>query len=125
MSTAGYRFVRLQNLELSRKSADSFALEYKTNILSTAEKTGVAIGREADNITYDHPLVSINNKGKGLFYIREYYRGARVSPIGSGAELSWGAMGKPISTGYYNGGPYNLEQPAVTLDSNGSSGFIA
>jgi len=125
MSTAGYRFVRLQNLELSRKSADSFALEYKTNILSTAEKTGVAIGREADNISYDHPLVSINNKGKGVFYIREYYRSPRVSPIGSGAELSWGAMGKPISTGYYNGGPYTSEQPAVTLDSTGSSGLIA
>lgn len=130
MGANGARFVRLQNLELSKKSTDSFALEYKTNIVSTPQKPGVAIGQEVstgfsgDNISYDHPLVAINDKGKGLFYIREYYRSARVSPIGSGAELSWGAMGKPISTGAYNGSYYNLEQPIATLDSLGTSGFI-
>lgn len=131
MGSYGSRYVRLQNLEVSRKASDSFAIEYKTNFTGTAEKAGVAIGKEistgfsSDNITYDHPLVSINNKGKGMFYIREYYRAARVSPIGSGVALKWGAMGKPISNGLYNNYYYNLEQPVATLDSTGNAAIIA
>ena len=131
MGNYGVRVVRLQNMEISKIVADSFALQYKTNILSVPEKNGVAIGGEVstgfsgNNISYDQPLITITNSGKALFYIREYYRSARVSPIGSGAELSWGAMGRPISNGVYNNSFYNLEQPFAVQDTTGNTAVIA
>ena len=131
MGNSGVRLVRLQNLEISKKVSDSFAIEYKTNILSVPEKNGVAIGGEVstgfsgNNISYDQPLITITNSGQALFYIREYYRSARVSPIGSGAELNWGAMGRPISAGVYNNSYYNLEQPVAVQDTAGTAAIIA
>lgn len=125
MSKTGYRQVRLQHLAVNRKAADSFAIEYKTSLVGAPQKNGVAIGSEANDITYDFPLVTVSKNGQALFYIREYYRYARVSPIGSDINLEWGAMGLPIGSGYYNGSPYTPEQPFVSLDSTGSSGLIA
>jgi hypothetical protein len=130
MGQSGNRYVRLQNLELSNKSKDSFALEYKTNVSNVPEKSGVPIGAEINSvITYDQPLIVFSKKGRAIFYIREANRAARVSPIGSGAELEWGAMGKLLGTNIYkngvNVGFYTVEQPVIALDSIGSSGIIA
>jgi len=131
MGSYGTRLVRLQHLELSKSGADSFTLAYNTNSAGPHQKMGAAIGSEVStgfsgtNITYDLPLVTVSKKGKALFYIREYYRAARVSPIGFTTDLLWGAMGKPISNGVYKNSYYNLEEPVATLDSTGNSGFIA
>ena len=125
MSTTGYRMVRLQHLAVNRQTNDSFAIKYQTNIASNPEKTGVAIGSELANISFDLPRVSVAKNGQALFYIREYYKYARVSPISSGVELAWGAMGKPVGTGVYNGSLYRFEQIYATQDSTGSSGLIS
>ena len=125
MSISGDRLVRLQHLSVEKKSSNSFAIEYKTS------KYGDVIGKEVNtgfsgyNISYDLPFVAISNTGRALFYVREYYRSARVSPINNGAELAWGAMGRPIGTGVYNGSYYNLEQPFAAVDAVNGSGLIA
>ncbi len=125
MSTGGDRFVRLQHLTIIKKSTDRFALEYQTG-----NKNGTAIGRESNtgfgsnSISYDFPLVKVNANGTALFYIREYYRSARVSPITGGAELAWGAMGVPVGTGVFNNSFYNFEQPVVALDDLTGTGLI-
>ena len=130
MSTSGNRVVRLQRLAISKKAADSFAIEYKTNSSGTPNKPGEAIGMEnstgfTGDISFDLPMVTVAKNGQGFFYIREYYRYARVSPISFlGVQLSWGAMGKPVGTGYYNSGPYTVEQPFVALDSNAKTAVV-
>ena len=129
MSTVGDRMVRLQHLSVSRQTNDSFAIKYQTNTGGIPEKTGVAIGMEnstsfTGGISLDLPLLTVAKNGQGFFSIREYYRYMRVSPIESGVQLAWGAMGKPIGTGYYNGSPYRQEQAFAALDSTGSSGML-
>lgn len=125
MGSFGSRTVRLQHLQVLAQTADSYAINYKT-----AFKYGAVIGKEistgfsGNNITYDFPLVTVNNNGNAMFYIREYYRSARVSPVYNDAQLIWGAMGKPIGTGLYNGNYYNLEQPVAAIDQSGR-GLIA
>jgi hypothetical protein len=120
------RKVRLQHLHINQKSSNSFAVEY-----STPTKSGELIGREIGtgigsyNIAYDFPLIAVNDLGHALFYIREYNRAARISPIVNGAELAWGAMGRSIGTGVYNNSYYNFEQPFVVLKYIGGSGVIA
>ena len=119
------RSVRLQHLSIERQSASAFAIVFKT----TTNK-GEQIGRElgtgfgSSEISYDFPLVTANNTGNALFYIREYGRYIRVSPIGNGAELSWGAMGKPIGTPIFSGNYYYPDQPSVSLDPLNGSGTI-
>ncbi len=126
MGSYGVRTVRLQHLSIQKKSGTSYALKYETNT-----KLGRAIGREistgfsGSNITYDLPLLTVTNNGKAMFYVREYYRSTRVSPIGSGAQLTWGAMGLPIGTGVFNNSYYNVEQPNLVLDDAGNSGLVA
>lgn len=125
-SVTGPRLVRLQHLQLNKVSPDSFAINITTN-----NKAGITIGKEVStgfsgfNIFYDHPLVAVDTSGNGTFYIREYYRSARISPIDKGTELRWGAMGKPIGTGVYNGSFYNLEQPVFAPSVSGNNGLIA
>lgn len=126
ISMVGDRLVKLQHLQVEKISANNLALVYQTST-----KKGEIIGKEVStgfsgyNISYDLPQVVVSNKGNAFFYIREYYRSARVSPIINGAELSWGAMGRPLSTGVFNGSYYNLEQPVATIESSGGSGIIA
>ncbi len=129
MSTVGDRMVRLQHLSVSKQTNDSFAIKYQTNTGGNPEKTGVAIGMEnstgfTGGISLDLPLLAVAKNGQGFFSIREYYRYMRVSPIESGVQLAWGAMGKPIGTGYFNGSPYRQEQTFAALDSTGSSGVV-
>jgi len=131
LAGAAGRNLRMQHLSVDRKTPDSFAITYNTNIAKNPEKPGVAIGKELNtgysgsNISYDVPLILVSNKGNALFYTREYYRSARVSPIGSGVELNWGAMGRSIGAGSFNNSFYNLEQPVVAFDSTGNSAIIA
>ncbi|MEO5563685.1 MAG: hypothetical protein ABIR18_09630, partial [Chitinophagaceae bacterium] len=125
MGTSGARDVRLQHLSIERQSADSFAIHFKTN-----SNKGELIGKEVNSgfgstrIFYDLPRIAVNNTGNALFYIREYERYIRVSPILNGAELAWGAMGKPIGTPVFNGGYYYPELPYVALDPLDGTGVI-
>jgi hypothetical protein len=84
MPTATGRIFRMQHLTISKKTADSFAIEYNTTLAGVANWQGIAIGKELNNIGYDQPFITVSNKGKAFFYTREYYRYARVSPIESG-----------------------------------------
>jgi hypothetical protein len=117
--------VYLQHLAVERQSANSFAVTYKTN-----SKKGVLIGKElntgfsATNIIYDFPQLTVNNTGNAFFSIRESERYIRVSPVGTGADLLWGAMGKPIGTPIFNGSYPNPEFPFVSLDPIDGTGVI-
>ncbi|MBA2249121.1 MAG: hypothetical protein H0W12_02900 [Chitinophagaceae bacterium] len=122
----GNRTVRLQHLAVEQKTLDSFAIVYKTNL-----KQGVLIGKDIQNFffggQYDIPLLTVNNSGNALFYIKENNGNSgpvRVSPVFTGAELAWGAMGRAIGTGVFNGSYYNMDQPFAALDPvNGSAGI--
>jgi hypothetical protein len=120
------RDVRLQHLSVDRESADSFAIHYKTG-----SNKGELIGKELNTgfgttqISYDLPLVTVNNTGNALFYIREYERYIRVSPIVNGAELAWGAMGKPIGTPIFNGTYYYPDLAYARLDPLDGTGVIS
>ena len=129
ISTVGNRVVKLQHLSVVRKTTDSFAIQYKTDLFGTPNKQGLAIGMEnstsfTGDISFDLPFVTVAKNGKALLFTREYYRYVRVSPIESDAQLAWGAMGRSIGTGIYSNGPYTPEQPVVALDSTGSSGIV-
>ncbi|HEY5368343.1 MAG TPA: T9SS type A sorting domain-containing protein [Hanamia sp.] len=113
----GARNVLLQQLQVQKITPDSFAVQ-----LNTASKNGILIGREiktnfsGSNITYNNPQVLVDNHGNGLFYIMEMGRSTRVSPVFNGAELAWGAMGKPTGAGRFNNSWY--------LDNNSNSDII-
>ncbi len=119
---ASARSVRLQHLSVERQTADSFAFVYKTST-----KEGIMIGKEFNSGSFDFPLLTANSTGNALFCIREYNGPARVSPIFNGAELAWGAMGKRVGTGIYNGSSlyYSMEQPFAGLDLLDGTGVIA
>ena len=113
------RNVLLQQLKVQRISADSFAVQ-----LNTASNKGILIGKELsssatgyppDIIGYNNPQIVVNINGNGLFYITEYRRFTRVSPIINGAELAWGAMGKPTGTGYLNTNYYLDDNTNATM----------
>jgi len=128
MALTGNRKVILQHLTV-KKIADSFAVQYKTTPEGQEKKSGMIIGSELSasgpGISYDLPQLTVNDKGIAMFYIREYGRGARVSPIGKGTDLIWGAMGIPLGSGVSNNNYYNFEQPFLIQDSTGAKGLIA
>ena len=130
MSITGNRKVILQHLTV-KKIADSFAIQYTPTFEGKVQKSGTVIGSELNtgfsgtNISYDLPLIAVNDKGTAVFYTREYGRGARVSPIGKGTDLIWGAMGVPVGSGVSNNNYYNFEQPFLIQDSTGAKGLIA
>lgn len=124
----GSRYVKLQHLVVERMSADSFAVVYKAS-----DKTGTIIGIDQGNPfygvgQYDLPLVDVNQNGNALFHIRER-SGApylvKVSPIFTGTQLAWGAMGKAIGTGVLNNNYYDMTDPAAVLDPVNGTGLVA
>jgi hypothetical protein len=119
------RKIVLQQLKVQRMSADSFAI-----VLATNNKKGVVIGEEvstgagATSISYDFPHIITDDAGNALFFIRDYYRNVRVSPIGEGGTLSWGSMGKPIGAGVYRNNFMQPDYPIAVMTPDGT-GFIA
>ena len=119
------RKIRLQHLAVEIQSANTFAIAYKTTT-----KTGELIGKEisngfgGSNISYEFPQVTVNNTGNALFYINETDRYTRVSPIENGAQLSWGAMGRPLGTPLFNGSYYYPQAPFASLDPLNGTGVI-
>lgn len=121
----GARNVLLQQLQVQKITADSFAVQ-----LNTANKNGIIIGKERStgfsgtDITYNNPQVVVDNNGNGLFYILETGRSTRVSPIINGSELAWGAMGMPTGSGHFNG-YYNPDRPYIALDPVNGTGLLS
>jgi hypothetical protein len=113
-------FVHLQHLAVEAQTADSFAVVYKTGL-----KPGTIIG---DGSYSSPPLITVNKNGNALFYVKEYDGSTgpvRVSPILSGSQLAWGAMGEEIGTGVWNGSYYDMISPIVLLDPANGTGLIA
>lgn len=112
----GAKNVLLQQLQVQKVNADSFAVQ-----LNTPNRNGILIGKEVNTgfsgteIHYNNPQVLVDNNGIGLFYILESGRSTRVSPIFKGAEFAWGAMGKSTGTGHSNG-YYYPELPHIAID---------
>lgn len=109
------RDVVLQGLELQKITPDSFAV-----LLSTGNKNGIVIGKENISTYYNTPMITVDNNGNALFYIHDQRRPVRVSPIGNGAELTWGAMGKPIG----DFGPFST-WPYVVMDSQNGTAVLS
>lgn len=111
---------RLQHLAIEQQSAGSFAVVYKAN-----SKQGDIIGKGSYSLV---PIIAVNNNGNGLFYIKELDGSTgpvRVSPVLNGSQLAWGAMGKEIGTGVWNGGYYDMITPFVSLDPINGTALIA
>jgi hypothetical protein len=120
------RRVRLQHLSIENVAAGEYQFKYET-----ADNKGALIGSEistgfqTSEIVYDFPVVTANKTGNALLYITEYGRSPRVSPILSGAELAWGAMGKPVSSTYINGVYANPALPFVALNPSDGTGLLS
>ena len=122
-SSLNPRWVSLQQLQVDRMSSDSFAVHYHTS-----GKTGVKIGKEIatgfgdQDIKYDNPFISTDERGNALFTITDLGRSVHVSPIADSGRLVWGAMGKPIATGRFGGHYYNMINPyAVSSPTDGTA----
>ncbi|HXO73844.1 MAG TPA: hypothetical protein VN824_01415, partial [Puia sp.] len=101
-----------------------------TFVINTADKLGLKIGQEIPTggyttmVTYNTPAIATDDNGHALFYVMEALRSARVSPIEEGGILSWGAMGKAISSGYWARRELGSNYPMAVLDNDGK-GLIA
>jgi len=122
---AGRNSVYLQELKLVPAGTKKY-----TFVINTADKLGVKIGQEAysgtysTNVSYNTPAIATDSNGHALFYVMEASRSARVSPIGDGGILSWGAMGKAISGGYWARRELGSSNPMAVLSYDGK-GLIA
>jgi hypothetical protein len=120
------RSVRLQHLHINRETNNSFAIQ-----ITTSSNKGDLIGKELStgfggtDVQYDFPLIAASQNGNAMLSITETQRYIRVSPIGNGAQLLWGAMGKPIAPLLYNGHYYDKLNPFVTLDPINGTGLIS
>lgn len=98
----------LQEIKVDRKTADSFNI----HINNVPGSKGVVVGKEVatgfqgSEIRYAYPQVAMDQQGNALFYVREFGRYNRVSPIGDSAKLLWSSPGKPTGNYYAPDGPY-------------------
>jgi hypothetical protein len=123
---AGTYSVYLQELKLVSAGTKKY-----TFVINTADNLGVKIGQEIPTggytsaVTYNTPAIATDdNNGHALFYVMEGSRSARVSPIEEGGILSWGSMGKAISSGYWARRELGSQYPMAVL-SNDGKGLIA
>lgn len=107
----------LQEVKVDRATSDSFNI----HINNTKDNKGVVTGKEiatgfqGSEIRYGYPQVSMDNKGNALFYVREFGRYNRVSPIGDSARLLWGTAGKP------SGNYYGPDAPFAAMGGDGTA----
>lgn len=120
-NTPGPTNVYLQEVKL----AGAGTKKYRFTI-NTTDKMGLIIGQETSTgftgteVFYNTPAIATDDNGHGLFYVEETTRFPRVSPIGDGGVLSWGAMGRPIGNGYYNGHGVGSYNPIAALSNDGT-----
>ena len=122
---AGTYSVYLQELKLVPAGTKKY-----TFVINTTDKLGLKIGQEIPTggytsmVTYNTPAIATDDNGNALFYVMEASRSARVSPIAEGGLLSWGAMGKAISSGYWARRELGSQYPMAVLGNDGK-GLIA
>jgi hypothetical protein len=115
--------VAMQRLRLARVSADSFAISS-----ASLSKNGVVIGQSVStgftgtNIDYFNPGIAVSPQGVSLFYIHDMFSGqTRVSPIGLGVQLPWGAMGRAIGPGH---GIFTDYLPTAVIDPSDGTALL-
>jgi hypothetical protein len=114
--------VYLQELKLVSAGTKKYKF-----VINTTDAMGVKIGQEVQgsntgkNITYNTPSIATDSNGHALFYVMEVSRYTRVSPITEGGILSWGAMGRPLGSGYWNGFSQNQVNPFAVLSYTGKA----
>jgi hypothetical protein len=100
-----------------------------TFVINTTDKLGLKLGQELytgstpTNVAYNTPAIAVDSNGHGLFYVMEASRSTRVSPIEDGGILSWGVMGRPVSSGYWKGMVGSIN-PMAVLSGDGK-GLLA
>lgn len=118
-NNANINSIYLQKLKLENVAADS--CQFK---LESPSKQGREVGKDVNtgfqvsSIFLNNPGISINTNGDAMYYVSEYYRYMRVSPIGDSCKLLWGANGKPIGTGYIGTSPYLPQNPSAVFMPN-------
>lgn len=117
------RDVVLQQLQVLRQSPDSFAI-----VFGTTNHWGIKVGKELStsygSLSYNNPQIAMDNAGNALFYIRNYLRPPKVSPIINGSQLAWGAMGRNTGIGLFNG-YYYPDNPYAVFGIDNGAGLIA
>jgi hypothetical protein len=99
--------ILMQELHVEPYDADSFGIRR-----FTPDKQGLVVGKELNtgfqgsNINYDNPNIAADKTGNAVFYISEYGRYVRASPIADSARFVWGAMGRPLGNAYGPVAPY-------------------
>lgn len=117
--------VYLQEMKLFSSGSHQY-----TFVTNTADSDGLKIGQEihtsasGTEIIYNTPSVATDSNGHGLFYVMEGSRYVRVSPIGDGGILTWGAMGSPLGNSTWNGFGQTIENPHAVLSYDGK-GLVA
>lgn len=118
-NSASVNSIYLQKLKLENITTDSCTFK-----IESPGKQGREIGKDVNtgtlstSITLNTPGISINDNGDAMYYVSEYYRYIRVSPIGDSCKLLWGANGRPIGTGYIGTSPYLPQNPASVFMPN-------
>lgn len=111
--------VYLQKLKLENITADSCVFR-----MESLGKQGREVGKDvngsgqANSITLNSPGIILNTNGDAMYYVSEYYRYIRVSPVGDSCKLLWGSNGKPIGSGYVAGTSYLPQFPIATYMPN-------
>jgi hypothetical protein len=107
----------LQEIKVDRKATDSFNIHINNVPGNKGVVAGkeVATGFQGSEIRYGYPQVAMDNKGNALFYVREFGRYNRVSPIGDSAKLLWGPAGKP------SGNYYAPDNPFAAMGGDGAA----
>lgn len=123
--------IYFQQLNVVRKSVDSFAVEF-----GTSSQHGIGIARGSytgfggSSVSYFNPLIATDGNGNAMFYVANEYPSSqtRVSPIGNNGKLPWGAMGAPIGTAMYRDGSvyrlYRTVDPFAVMDNNGKAVIV-
>ena len=115
-------FVNLAQLQVDRITADSFAVCWHT------PEGGATIGKELNaspGISYRRPFIATDERGNAVFSITDNDHLIYVSPIADSGRLVWGAMGKPIGSGYAGLGFYSAFSPYTVMDPSNGTAVVA
>ena len=120
-STSGPSPFYYQEMKLSRKSADSFAVK---KITAPGYDTGMVIGIGTANDRF--LAIAGDGAGNASFnYVGPNGRDfVKVSPVAEGGKMLWGALGLPLNSGGVAGSYYYPSTAFMLMDTEGK-GVIA
>ena len=114
--------VNLSQLQVDRITPDSLAVRWHT------PEGGAVIGKELNaspGISYRRPFIATDERGNAVFSITDNDRLTYVSPIADSGRLVWGAIGKPIGSGYSGTSYYSTYSPYTVIDPSNGTAVIA